>query len=104
VRDQTVILVEDMVCGGTTLARVAASCIEAGARKVVAAAAHGAFTPEASRGIAAAPIDRVFVLDHIPPFALDPAIVESKLVVLDGAKLVAHSIRHQHGKESVPNP
>lgn len=101
VKDRSVILVDDMISGGTTLARAAESCRRAGAKEVFAAAAHGAFTPEASRVLASAPIQRIVVLDHIPPFALDPALVESKLKILGGAGLVAASIRCMHKNESL---
>lgn len=96
VENRTVILVDDMISGGTTLARAAESCRKAGAREVYAAASHAAFTAGASQVLAAAPIQRFVVLDHIPPFALEPAFVESKLEVLEGAKLVADTIRNMH--------
>jgi ribose-phosphate pyrophosphokinase len=93
---RTVLLVDDMISGGTTLARAAAACRKGGAREVVALAAHGAFVPEASAVLAAAPLDRVVVLDHIPPVALDPALAAARLTVLDGAALVAEAIRRMH--------
>jgi len=101
VKDRTVILVDDMICGGTTLARAAESCRRAGAREVYAAAAHGAFTADASRLLAASPIDKIIVLDHIPPFTLETDLVESKLEILEGAVLVAESIRRMHTNESL---
>lgn len=101
VRDRTVILIDDMISGGTTLARAARACRQAGAPEVFAAAAHGAFTPEASAALMTAPIRRIVVLDHIPPFALDPAVVESKLTILSGAGLVAESIGCMHANASL---
>jgi ribose-phosphate pyrophosphokinase len=98
---ECVLLVDDLISAGTTLARAAEACRKAGAREVLAAAAHGAFVPEASRVLAQAPIDRIFVLDHIPPSALDPALVESKLVVLDASGLVAEAIRRLHAGGSL---
>jgi ribose-phosphate pyrophosphokinase len=96
VRGRTVILIDDMICGGTTLARAAEFCCKAGAREVLAAAAHGAFVPDASRVLAEAPLDRIVVLDHIPPFAIDPALVEAKLTVLGASGLFAEAIRRMH--------
>ncbi len=101
VQDRTVILVDDMISGGTTLARAAEACRRAGAQAVFAVAAHGAFTPDASRVLAAAPIERIAVLDHIPPTALDPALAEARLEVLDGSGLVAECIRRMHADESL---
>ncbi len=96
VAGRSVLLLDDMISGGTTLARAAETCRKAGAREVVAAAAHGAFVPEASRVLAEAPIDRIAVLDHIPPTALEPALVEAKLCVLEASGLVAEAIRRLH--------
>ncbi len=101
VKDKTVILVDDMVSGGTTLARAAAACHRAGARAVFAAAAHGAFTAEASSALATAPIERIAVLDHIPPFALDRALVGSKIEIVEAAGFIAESIRRIHASESL---
>lgn len=96
VADRTVLLVDDLISGGTTLARAAAACRLAGAREVVAAAAHGAFIPEASPTLADAPIEHIAVLDHIPPSALDPALVQKKLWLLDSASVMAEAIRRMH--------
>jgi len=96
VSGRTVLLVDDMISGGTTLARASETCRTAGAREVIAMAAHGAFVPEASRVLAAAPLDRIVVLDHIPSFALDRQLVDARLTVLDGAGLVAEAIRRMH--------
>ena len=91
-----VLLVDDMISGGTTLARAAEACRKAGAREVHALAAHGAFVPEASRVLADAPIERIAVLDHIPAFALEPSLVEARLTQLDASGLVAEAIRRMH--------
>jgi ribose-phosphate pyrophosphokinase len=96
VAGRTVLLIDDMISRGTTLARAADACRKAGARGVLAAAAHGAFVPEASRALAAAPLDRIAVLDHIPPFALDRSLVETKLDLLDASGFVAEAIRRMH--------
>ncbi|MGE0460135.1 MAG: ribose-phosphate diphosphokinase [Vicinamibacterales bacterium] len=93
VKDRTVVIVDDLVCGGTTLARAASACRRAGARAVVAAAAHGAFVPEASRVLADAPIDRIFVLDHIAPAVLEGTPAAGKVQVVDSAGLIADAIR-----------
>src|SRR5688572_6288673 len=101
VTDRTVLLVDDMICGGTTLARAAGICSKAGASDVLAAAVHGVFVPASSRRLAEAPISRIAVLDHIPPLALERELVESKLVLLDAAGLVAEAIRRIHAGGSL---
>jgi ribose-phosphate pyrophosphokinase len=101
VAGRTVLLIDDMICAGTTLARAAETCRKAGARAVLAAAAHGAFVPEASRVLAQAPLERIVVLDHIPPFALDQALAESKLTLLGASGLLAEAIRRMHEGRSL---
>jgi ribose-phosphate pyrophosphokinase len=96
VSGRSVLLVDDMISGGTTMARAAEVCHKAGAREVLALAAHGAFVPEASRVLADAPIDRITVLDHIPAFALDASLVQAKLTQLEASGLVAEAIRRMH--------
>ena len=100
VKDRTVVLVDDLISGGTTLARAAQACRRAGARAVVAAAAHGAFVPAASATLAGAPIDRIFVLDHIPPTALDTGLVTERFRVVDSSALLADAIQEMHGTGS----
>lgn len=99
VKMRTVVIVDDLVCGGTTLARAADTCRRAGARSVVAVAAHGAFVPEASRVLEDAPIDRIFVLDHILPTALEGTPVARKIHVVDSAGLLADAIREMRGEQ-----
>jgi ribose-phosphate pyrophosphokinase len=101
VAGRTVILVDDMVSGGTTLARAASACRAAGAREVVAAVTHGAFVPAASAVLAAAPISQIAILDHIPPFALDEAVVRDKLTIVGGSGLIADVIGRLHEGGSV---
>jgi ribose-phosphate pyrophosphokinase len=91
------VLVDDLIVGGTTLARAAAACRRAGATRVLAAAAHGAFVAAASAVLAAAPLDRLFVLDHIPPAALDPEFARTRLRLVDSAALIASAIREMCG-------
>ncbi|MGE0361392.1 MAG: ribose-phosphate diphosphokinase [Vicinamibacterales bacterium] len=97
VADRLVVLIDDLIAGGTTLARAAAACRAAGARAVVAAAVHGAFASGAAATLAAAPLERIAVLDHLPATALDPAFVASRLQLLPGAGLIADAIRTLRG-------
>jgi ribose-phosphate pyrophosphokinase len=96
-----VLLYDDMISGGTTVARAADACRKAGASAVWAAAAHGVFTPEASRTLDAAALDAILVLDHVPPFALDPALAKAKLETLDASALLAEAIRRLHENGSL---
>jgi ribose-phosphate pyrophosphokinase len=96
VAGRAVVLFDDMISGGTTTARAAGICVKAGATRVLAAAAHGVFTTDASAVLADAPVERVAVLNHVPPFALDPQVVSSRVTQLDVSPLVAAAIRRMH--------
>lgn len=98
VAGRTVVLVDDLISGGTTLARAAEACVREGATAVVAAAAHGAFVPGASAMLAGAPLERIFVLDHIAPDALDAAVVADRVRLVDSSGLIADAIREMHGE------
>jgi ribose-phosphate pyrophosphokinase len=43
----------------------------------------------------------VVVTNTIPPFRLDPSMVNSKLVLLDAAALFADAIKRIHAGESI---
>jgi ribose-phosphate pyrophosphokinase len=98
---RTAVLVDDMISGGTTLARAAQACRRAGASSVVAVAAHGAFVPEASGVLSSAPLDRIAILDHIPPTPLDETLVRAKLLLLESAPLFAEAIGRLHEGSSL---
>jgi ribose-phosphate pyrophosphokinase len=96
VAGRAVIIVDDLVTSGTTLARAASVCLAHGAKAVFAAATHGIFAAEANTILAEAPIERLVITNTIPVRRLDPALVAQKLVVLDAAPLVAQAIRCIH--------
>lgn len=101
VAGRTVVLFDDMIAGGTTTTRAAEICAEAGATCVLAAAAHGVFTPGASAVLSDAPVDRVAVLNHVPPFDLDRDVAAAKVTQLDVSPLVAEAIRRMHENDSL---
>lgn len=93
---RTVVLFDDLVSGATTLARAAGRCQAAGAKTILAAAAHGVFTPAASDTLMKAPIEQLFVLDHVPPIGLDHVVVRDKLTIVEASGLLAEAIRRMH--------
>lgn len=95
------IILDDLISTGTTMARTAEACREAGASRVYAAATHGLFVGKADEVVANPALDRVVVTNTIPPFRLDPELVARKLVVLDAAPLVAQAIGCLHRGDSV---
>ncbi len=101
VKGRTVLIIDDLISTGTTLLRAARAAREHGARRVYAAASHGLFIGHANQLLTDPALDKVVVTDSVPPFRLDPNIVQEKLVVLDAAGLFAEAIRRMHEGGSV---
>lgn len=96
VRGATALIVDDLVCTGSTLVRAARAARLAGANRVMALAAHGLFTPGAGEVLADPAIERVAVTDSVPPFRLAHAPAKGKLDLLASAPLFAEAIRRLH--------
>lgn len=93
---RTVLLVDDLIASGGTLARAAAACRRAGATRVIALATHAAFTPGAADALADPALDELVVTDTIAPGRISAAVVEAKLTTLSTSTFVAEAIRRLH--------
>jgi ribose-phosphate pyrophosphokinase len=89
VADKTAVIVDDIIGTAGTLKAAAQAVIDAGARRVFAAATHGNFCGNAWENLAAAGFDQVVVTDTIP---LPPG-APSNVRVLSCADLLTNSIR-----------
>lgn len=96
-----VIVVDDLISTGGTMRRAAEACLAQGAARVVAVAAHGLFTGEAARTIAAPSLARVLVSDTVPPFRLPPSLLAERVEVVSAVPLFAEAIRRMHGGGSI---
>lgn len=92
VQGATVLLIDDLVSTGGTLARAARAARAAGARRIIAMAAHGLFMPGAAQALADPAIERVVVADGVPPFRLEGCEVADKVEVVPCAPLLAEAI------------
>lgn len=101
VAGRAVIILDDMISTGTTMARAAKACRELGARAVYATATHGLFVGDANRLLADPCFEKIVITDTIPPFRLSPELVRDKLVVLDAAALFAGAIGRIHAGGSI---
>ncbi|HLA20330.1 MAG TPA: ribose-phosphate diphosphokinase, partial [Pseudolabrys sp.] len=100
VAETTALIVDDLISTGNTLLRAARSARQAGAKRVIALVTHGLFMPGAADVIADPAIDQVVVTDAVPAFRLDRR-VQSKVVVLPAAPLLAETIRRLHEERSL---
>lgn len=97
VRGMTVLLFDDLIASGGTMTSAAAALRHAGAREVIAFAAHGLFTEPAAQTLADPAIARIVVTDSVPPFRLPvDGAVAAKLRVVSAVPLFAQAIRDSH--------
>ena len=97
----TALIVDDLISTGGTLLRAANSARAAGARRVIALVTHGLFMPGSAAVLADPALDRIVVSDAVPPFRLDNAAQNQKLIILPAAPLLAEAIRRLHAEKSL---
>lgn len=96
VEGRHVVIVDDMIGTGATIARAAGACRKAGAIAVDAVATHGLFTAGAQVALAGA-VGRLWVSDTVPPFRPEQGPLREMLRVAGIAPLLADAIRAVHG-------
>ena len=97
VRNKTAILVDDMVDTAGTLCKAANILKDAGAKKVIAYAAHGIFSGSAFDKISTSVFDKIYVTDSIEQNPDRPNNIE----VISCAPLLAKAILNIHQETSV---
>ena len=101
VAGRSVVIFDDLISTGGTIAEAARVCRESGAIAVYAAAAHGVFVGRAAQVLAGEEIDGIVVSNTIPPFRLPQDFVTSKVTVLEAEPLFAEAIRRIFTGESI---
>lgn len=96
IKNSTVVIIDDMIGTGSTMVHAAKVCKEQGASQVFAAASHGIFVGNAGEVLAGPELDEIIITDTIPPFRLDPTLVEKKVTIVPVAELFAEAIRRMH--------
>ena len=96
VEGKNVIIVDDLISTGTTIARTARACHTRGAARVFAAATHGLFMEGAEAALSDNVLEGIVVTDTVPPFRLKDGPVKAKLTVLSSALLFAKAIHRLH--------
>jgi ribose-phosphate pyrophosphokinase len=97
VSDRNVIIVDDMIATGGSIAEAARIVRDQGAREILLACSHGVFAGPAVERLDACPADRILVTDTIPLRGEGPARLEQVPV----AGLFARAIHHIHESKSV---
>jgi ribose-phosphate pyrophosphokinase len=97
----TVLIVDDLISTGGTMARAARAFRDAGAAKAYVVATHGLFVGEAADALADTDIERTFVSNTIPPFRLPAAAIGGCIEIVDAAPLFGEAIRRLHAGGSI---
>jgi ribose-phosphate pyrophosphokinase len=92
VEGRIAIVVDDLIAGGTTVARAAHACRDRGATRVIAVASHGVFAPTAPDMLASPDVDQVLITDSLPGQPLPAGPFAAKLQRLSVAPLIAEAI------------
>ncbi len=101
VKDHTVLIVDDLIVTGRTLIHAARSCKQAGARQVLAVAAHGLFDASANDLLTDPALERIVISDSVAPHKLKNPAVRAKLECVPTASFFAEALRRIHQGESL---
>jgi ribose-phosphate pyrophosphokinase len=101
VRDATVLVVDDLIASGATIARAAGRCQQEGARNVYAFAAHALFTGAAEETLSGARLAKIVVTDSVPGDRLSAETGRKQVEVVSCAPLLAQAIRVLHDGGSI---
>ena len=100
IEGRTVLMIDDMITTGGTIAEASTILKKHGVGRIYVAATHGVFAGQAIERIARSPIDRVIITDTIPTCErLTP--IRDRLTVLSVAPLMGEAIKRIHLNQSV---
>lgn len=97
VKGKVTLIIDDLVDTGGTLAKAAQALVDAGATRVLAAAAHGVLAGPAIDRLNASPVEELAITNSIPLNHKDAR----KIRVLSVAPLLAEAIQRIHVERSI---
>jgi ribose-phosphate pyrophosphokinase len=100
VAGKVVVIVDDLISAGNTMARAAKACRERGASRILAVATHGVFAAAAAEVLGGSALERVIVTDTIPLRIVD-ANLAARIDRLSTAAYFAEAIRRLHSGGSL---
>jgi len=101
VENRDVIIVDDEVDTGGSIAQAVYVAQEHGARDVYLAFIHPIFSRDAAERLAALPIKQIITTDTVPISAEDAKLLEGRLTILSIAPMLGEVIKRAHEGRSV---
>ncbi len=101
IKNKTVIIIDDLISTGGTIARAAAACQNSGANRVMALATHGIFAGKADEKLQEKALNQIIISNTIPAFRLENMEVKNKVIVVDAAPFFAKVIKRIYEGGSV---
>ncbi len=98
VEGKTALVVDDFTISGGTLVDIAYKLKERGARDILVAISHGAFSTDSMGKIAESPISRLIVTDSIET---QPVEFADKIEIVSVTPLFGEAIKSIHNRESI---
>ena len=96
VAGKIVILFDDLINTGTTIARAAAACRALGASQVYAVVTHGAFMSKANAALHENALTKIVITNTVYSTGLDETLRAEKIITLDVSALFAEAILRLH--------
>lgn len=94
IRGRSIVILDDLIAGGTTMRRAAEAFIAGGAEEVYAAATHGAFGANAATTLDSDALRQIVVTNTIGGDGFATSPIKQKLVQIDVAATIAGAIGH----------
>lgn len=78
-----IMILDDMISTGSTLAHAVRICARQGAKRIFVAATHGLFATEAETTLQDLPIERIMITNSVVPYQLESPNFKARVEVLD---------------------
>jgi ribose-phosphate pyrophosphokinase len=101
VAGRAVVVLDDLISSGGTMARAARACRANGATRLFLAATHGLFARDAEATLREAPIEEIVVADTVTPSETVAQRLRGRLVTIGVAPLLAEAIARLHSGGSI---
>jgi len=101
VKDKTVLIPDDLIQVGTTLAQAARTFKERGASDIYAFVTHATFSAGSEKCLPGSGINEIFVTDSCPPNDVSVKLTGPHVTVLSVAKLFGEAIHRIHEETSL---